>query len=249
MKRILLLCSVFVLFAANVSAQKDQKEKPWTEWSEKEALKVMTDSAWAPSQTASTEAEPTGNAITATQRQNAISLPSAKETQSGETLGRKGAALSTKYHVAFLTAKPVRAAFIRLMELRRPDAPAERVAELRSFVDRDFPDYIVVSLIVEGTDQQKVKPASQYLVGANQATFKDIAYLERKDGKRVALMDYKAPGADQMGAKFVFPRTLEGKPFLDANSGEVRVYVEIGKTKLSRRFKVADMMYGGKLEH
>ena len=42
---------------------------------------------------------------------------------------------------------------------------------------------------------------------------------------------------------------VEGKPLLDATSGEVRVYLELGKTKLSRRFKVADMMYDGKLEY
>jgi len=248
MKRILLLCSAFVLFAANAASQKDQKEKPWTEWSEKEALKMMTDSAWAQSVTEYTEPPADGSAITATQSRNAAGSTNPK-ADSGETLGRKNAALSLKYHVAFLTAKPVRAAFIRLMELRRPDTPAERVAELRSFVEKDLGDYIVVSLIVDGTDRQKVEPAKKYLGGANQATFKDIAYLERKDGKRVALMDYKAPGSDPMGAKFVFPRTLEGQPFLDANSGEVRVYMEIGKTKLNRRFKIAEMMYGGKLEH
>ena len=52
-----------------------------------------------------------------------------------------------------------------------------------------------------------------------------------------------------MGAKFVFPRILEGKPFLDNSSGEVRVYIDLGKTKLSRRFKVAEMTYDGKLEY
>ena len=246
MKRILLLCSLFVLFAANAAAQ---KEKSWTEWNVKDAQKMLTDSAWAQSQSEFTEAPPSGSTITATQRANAISLPSAQNTESGETLGRKGTALSAKYHVAFLTAKPVRAAFIRLMELQRPETPAEQVAEWRAFVAKDLGDYIVVSLILDGTDQQKVVPVKKYLSGANQETFKDIVYLERKDGKRVALVNYRAPSADGMGAKFIFPRTLEGQPFLDANSGEVRVYMEIGKTKLTRRFKVADMMYGGKLEY
>jgi hypothetical protein len=42
---------------------------------------------------------------------------------------------------------------------------------------------------------------------------------------------------------------LDGKPFIDANSGEVRFSTEVGKAiKISRRFKVSEMMYDGKLE-
>jgi hypothetical protein len=53
-----------------------------------------------------------------------------------------------------------------------------------------------------------------------------------------------------MGAKFIFPRTLDGQPFIDANSGELRVNIQLGKTvKVNRRFKVAEMMYDGKLEY
>ena len=62
-------------------------------------------------------------------------------------------------------------------------------------------------------------------------------------------MDYRAPIQDGLGAKFVFPRMVEGKPFIDANSGEIRFATELGKTvKISRRFKVTEMMYDGKLE-
>jgi hypothetical protein len=240
MKRVLLVCFALALFAANAVAQ---KEKPWTEWSEKEAVRVMTDSAWAQSQTESTEAPPADSGITPKQPRN---LSSTGSGESGETLGKKNAGLSANYHVAFLTAKPVRQAFIRYLELKTPETPADKVAERRAFIDRDFGDYIVVTLKLDGNDQNKLRPANQSLSGDPKA-FKDTAYLERKDGKRVSLMDYRAP--DQFGAKFIFPRTLEGKPFLDANSGEVRVFLEIGKTKLSRRFKVADMMYDGKLEY
>jgi hypothetical protein len=244
MKRILLLCSVFVLATVSVSAQ---KEKPWTDWSEKEAVKIMNDSAWAQSQTEFTEMAPSsGSTITTTQPRNASSLGSIEKTESGETVGKKSAALSANYHVAFLTAKPVRQAFIRYLELKTPETPADKAAERRAFIDREFGDYIVVTLKLDGNDKAKLGPAMQVLSGDAKA-FKETAYLERKDGKRVSLADYRAP--DQLGAKFIFPRTLEGKPFLDASSGEVRVYMEIGKTKLTRKFKVADMMYEGKLEY
>jgi hypothetical protein len=89
----------------------------------------------------------------------------------------------------------------------------------------------------------------QLLTSADAAAMKTTAYLERKDGKRIELMDYRPPSQDGMGAKFVFPRMVDGKPFLDGNSGELRVYIELGKTKLSRKFKVAEMIYDGKLEY
>jgi hypothetical protein len=242
MKRILLLCSVFVLFTVNASAQ---KEKPWTEWSEKDAIKVMTDSPWAQTQKELSDTDATTGPITAVAGKRETSVTE-KNTESGESIGRKNVALTLNYRMAFLTAKPVRQAFIRYLEIKTPETPADKAAERRAFIDRDFGDYIVVTLKLDGTDTKKLAPAKQLLSG-DPKVFKDTAYLERKDGKRVPLMDYKVP--DQLGAKFIFPRTLDGKPFLDASSGEVRVYVELGKTKLSRRFKVAEMMFDGKLEY
>jgi hypothetical protein len=255
MKRILLLCAAFVLFATSAAAQKDQKEKPWTEWNEKEVMKVLSDSAWAQSQKELTDSTGSGgSAITSAAQNgnsaNAVMSDSAKaNSESGMSVGQKNVTLNLIYNVSFLTAKPVRAATIRLAELKHPDTPAERAAEMRTFVDKDFGDYIVVTLKMDGTDRKRLVPITQSLSGAKMETFKDVVYLERKDGKRVALMNYFAPGPDRLGAKFVFPRTLDGQPFLDANSGEVRVYMEINKTKVSRKFKVADMMYDGKLEY
>ena len=136
-----------------------------------------------------------------------------------------------------------------MIELKTPNTPPDKVAERRTFVDRDFSEYVIVTLKLEGSDKKKLVPAMQFLGGADPSALKNTTYLERKDGKRLALMDYRAPGPDGLGAKFIFPRTLDGKPFLDNNSGEVRIYIELGKTKVIRRFKVADMMYDGKLEY
>lgn len=253
MKRILFICSALVLLNASAFGQ---KTKPWTEWNEKDAKKVLTDSAWAQSQTDYTEPAPTGSTITPVQPRNAATTAGAQNTESGENSGRKGAALSSIYHVAFLTAKPVRAAFIRLIELQHPETPADKVAERRSFIDRDFGDNVVVTVVLEGTNRAANALAMKELSAADAdalahlvGQLKTTAYLERKDGKHLALADYRPPGQDGMGAKFIFPRMLDGQPFLDANSGELRVNIQIGKTKLNRRFKVADMMYDGKLEY
>ena len=59
----------------------------------------------------------------------------------------------------------------------------------------------------------------------------------------------RRPGADGLGAKFIFERIVDERPFLNRESGEVRFVSEIADVSLNIRFKVADMMYDGKLEY
>ena len=246
MKRILFTCSILILFAVSAAAQ---KTKPWTEWSAKDAEKIMNDSAWGQTQTeGDTSSQPSStSAITSTTaaRREDTNTKAAANVESGE---KKDTAMSIHYRVRLLSAKPIRAAFVRMVELQ--GAPPERVAQLRTFVDRDFGDYIVVTITMDGNDRKRMGPVIQELSGADAIVLKTTTYLERKDGKRVSLMDYRAPIQDGLGAKFVFPRMLDGKPFIEANSGEVRFSTEVGKAvKISRRFKVSEMMYDGKLEY
>jgi hypothetical protein len=246
MKRILFSCWLVTLLAIATSAQ---KTKPWTEWSQKDAEKILNDSGWGQTQTEG------GGPQDSTQTSAITSTTAARESQvrnasSAATAGESGdkkEGASVHYRVRLLTAKPIRAAFVRMAELQ--GAGPERVAQFRAFLDRDFGDYVVVTITMDGTDRKRMTPVAEALSSADANTLKDAAYLERKDGKRVPLLDYRPPAQDGLGAKFVFPRTVDGKPLLEAASGEVRFALDMGKAiKINRRFKVADMMYDGKLE-
>jgi hypothetical protein len=246
MKKFVVSCSLLILLAISVSAQ---KMKPWTEWSEKDTDKVLNDSGWGQTQTegGSSEGPSQTSAITSTTAAREGEVRNAGAAAKAGESGDKKMPGTVHYRVRFLTAKPIRAAFVRKVELQ--GAPSERVAQLRSFVDRDFGDYIVITITMEGNDTKRMAPVAQGLTTADLNALKDVTYLERKDGKRVQLVDYRAPTQDGLGAKFVFPRTVEGKPFIEPTSGEVRFAMEMGKAfKINRRFKVADMMYDGKLE-
>lgn len=227
-----------------------QTGKPWTEWTEKEAGKILNDSPWGQTQAevaSSPEAETSStSAVTQTMsaRREDQRISAANRVESGESKGRT----SINYRVRFLSAKPVRAAFVRMIELQ--GATPERIAELRTFVDREFADYIVIALSVDGNDRKRVGSATEEISGAEEAVLQKNAYLERKDGTRLFLTNYRPPVQDGLGAKLVFPRLVDGKPFIDPKSGEVRFVLETGKTiKISRKFKVAEMMYEGKLEY
>ena len=90
----------------------------------------------------------------------------------------------------------------------------------------------------------------QALNSAVIGTLKNTCYLQRADGKQLFIEEYYPPGKDGFGARFVFLRMPDEKPFIDAGSKEVRFFAQVNSNiKIDRRFKIADMMYQGELEY
>jgi hypothetical protein len=95
----------------------------------------------------------------------------------------------------------------------------------------------------------------QMFNGATLGTLKNDTFLELSNGKRLFLKDYKAPSSDGLGAKFMFPRNVDGMPFIAAKSGKARFFARLTSSEASRRmilnmlFKVADFRYEGTLEY
>jgi hypothetical protein len=247
MRRFLFSSLLLALCACSAFAQ---KTKPWTELSEKEAAKILNDSPWGQTQTEGKDEAP-GSAITAVSapRRDTERVLSSNDANRIET-GQPKSDTSVRYRMRFLSAKPVRGAFARIVLLKRPEVDENLSTQLQGFVDRDFGEYVVVALTAEAADPRLVGPTMQLLTTVTADALKDKVYLERKDGKRLVLADYRPPGPDGMGAKFVFMRKLEGQPFLTAESDNVRFFAQLNeKMKLNVKYKVADMMYDGKLEY
>jgi hypothetical protein len=92
--------------------------------------------------------------------------------------------------------------------------------------------------------------AMQGFNSAVTATLKNNTFLERKDGQRLFLDEYVPPGRDGFGARFIFRRIVDGHPYIDLDTGEVRFYSEYPNSfKLDMRFKTSSMLYDGKLEY
>jgi hypothetical protein len=225
-----------------------QKEKPWTEWTKKDVEKTLNDSAWGQTQSegGSTSSPSSESAVTQ------VAAPRSADRQLGSRQGESGEARSVgyvKYYVRFLSAKPVRAAFARRVLLAKSEPDEALTAQLQGFIDRDFSEYVVVSVGVEVGDQKMAGPIMQAFSTATTEALQNNVYLERKDGKKLFLMDYRAPVEDGMGAKFVFKRIVDGQPFLTEND-TVRFVAQLNeKMKLNTRYKLSDMLYNGKLEY
>jgi lipopolysaccharide biosynthesis glycosyltransferase len=131
-----------------------QKSKPWTEWSKKEVEKTLNDSGWAQTQTetdtSSMNYQPTAVTATTAARTEDKNIAKASQTESGAT----NTPISIKYHVRLLSAKPVRESFCAHGPNSQEKPNEELATQLQSFVDRDFGEYIVVAVAVEGTDRR-----------------------------------------------------------------------------------------------
>jgi hypothetical protein len=234
------------LFAGAVLAQKQLK--PWDQWSQKEAQKILDDSPWGQTQTDTDTSEMSYSPTSDPDRMGRSANDSSRTRQ-----GATNQEVHVNFRVRFFTAKPIRQALVRLMQLKQKDLPKETIERLNQFANLQSNEWIIVAVAFDATDQRYSGPVLQAFGSATTDLAKNNTYLERKDGKKIFLNEYVSPGKDGFGARFIFPRVVDGQPFLAADSGEVRFYSQfsVGSTgiKLDRRFKTNDMMYNGELEY
>jgi hypothetical protein len=238
----LLITFTLLLTLATASAQKADKE--WTEWSKKDAQKILDDSPWGQVQTDADTSQMFYSPTQDPQRMGSSSNDGARLGQ-----GATNQSVFVKFHVRFFSARPIREALVRLMELQqRPVNDVE--AKLRRFAELKSESSIIVTVIFESNDQRYSGIAMQAFNSAITATMKNDSYLQRSDGKQLFLEEYVPPGRDGFGARFIFLREKEGQPFIRDKSGEIRFFAKYPNgIKIDRRFKVADMMYQGELEY
>lgn len=232
------VCRVFVisfalllLYPLAVSAQ--WSKKPYTEWSEKESIKLLNDSPWGQTQSLTDTSQMTGQARVDSNR------------------SRIAEVFNVNIRIRFLSAKPVRQALSHLMEMKnRETIPADLAARLKAFAAADFPDYIVITVTSESDKASALQQQTQTaFYKLTTSELKNNTYL-LADGQRVFIKEYQPPGKDGFGARYIFPRLVDGKPFITPETGNILFRSEpSGSVVLSMRYKVKEMMYDGKLEY
>jgi len=262
--RVFVFSSFALVLAYPLSLSAQWNKKPYTEWSEKEATKLLNDSPWCQTQ-----------AVTDTSRQ------SSTQTSGSGSVTAIAEVVNVNFRVRFLSAKSTRQAFARMMELQQKGKlPEDVAARLKAFAAADFPDYIVVTVSAESdkpSNMLQQANATLYKLTTNE--LKNVCYL-MVDGKRVFLREYQPPGKDGLGARLIFPRLVDGEPFVSQKSGDILFHAELGGRSaldatvpntaipnrdlpnstanrtatpfgftISTRYKVKDMMFEGKLEY
>jgi hypothetical protein len=216
-----------------ISAQWDKK--PPSQWSEKETEKLLNSSPWSQTQTFTEVVSPTTDVR--------------RDAPIGQS--RVPDDVRVNFRVRLLTAKPVRLAVARFIELQNKGEMSEKQsADLKDFVEGQDSEKIVVSVVIDTPrPSSKFSEARSVLATATTSALKQNTFLAVK-GQKVFLKEYLPPRSDGLGARFVFPRTVDGAPFISPEGGEVRFSADLPKGfALSQRFKPKDMMYEGKLEY
>ena len=243
-KTVISLLAALTLSAALATVAGQKKDKPWTDWSKKEAEKMLSDSPWAQTQT-DTDTSQMFYSPTADPRTMGTSSNDSSRLAQGAT----NQSVSVNFHVRFFSSRPIRQALARLMALQR-QPPPDVLEKLKAFAELKSTNSIIVTVSFDSTDQRYSGVVMQAFNSAITATMKNDSYLQRADGKQLFLEEYVPPGKDGFGARFIFLREVNGQPFIADKSGEIHFSARYPNgIKVDRRFKIADMIYEGELEY
>lgn len=233
-----LLIGLLAFFLAASSAVAQEKLQSWKKWSKSEAEKMLTDSPWAHPQVDMELTDPN--------RLNRSRVAGIGNEDTRSRLNEERVA----YYIRFYSARPIRQAFIRLVQLQQKNINPETLARMNAFAEKQPEDSIVIAVQVDGPDTKPIEKVMQVLRTESTGTLRSVSYLERSDGKRVYLTQYISPGRDGVGARFIFPRKLDGQPFLTATFTSIRFISELGSSiKFDMIFKVKEMIVDGEVEY
>jgi hypothetical protein len=235
MRRTKVLCIVLAILLGGhwvTTLAKDfRQEKPFTQWSESEALMLVSSSPWAKTLNVSGDY---GGAFVP--RFIGGQPGSAQAPNLGSTQGH-GGVNSTQLYIRVYSATRTREAVARLSLLRK--LSSEEVA-LR-FIEQPMPDLLIS---ISGAVMEPFEKKS--LQDLKPVTF----LLSRTDkNKKIELKDCQSPKQTQDGsALYIFPRLINDAPCLDLADDETIFVSELGKLKIRAVFKLARMVVDGKLD-
>lgn len=240
--RAAIFATVALVFTSAIATSAQKARKPYTEWSEKEAIQVLNDSPWGRTQIFTSN--------------TAVGVVPDREGDPQRAIDQGGSRVTyisqVNFRIRFLTAKPVRQAISRLFEMNRLGGLSPQLTErLKTFVDEESPDNIIVSVYCDAPRESvKLHRARELLQRLTTDDLKSRTYLAAEGGRRVYLEEYQQPAPDGVGARFIFPRLIEGKPLLGPGDDSIRFYAELspGYT-LDRSYKTKNMVYEGRLEY
>jgi len=212
------------------AAERRATEKDFHSWSLEEAVAVLTSSPWARQETYTRLIGGIGSGL------------------SGEK------EIYSTFFVRFLSARPVREAYARIKQLQEgyEQMSREDRRKLDSALDPglrlDVRNWIVLTLGFRSNDQNLELRVRQFLEDQTTETMKNRARFSTARFPQLLLAAYFPPAEEIVGAKFVFPRVVEGKPVVSPEDSRVTFELDVPgfDPELRANFAVAAMLVEGK---
>jgi len=207
------------------------QSKPYTEWTEKEVEKMLTDSPWVqkwyydPSRYSIQQRDPSGELLRAQQRE-ASSLRSQMPTQPFTLL------------IAWSNARPWKAAVMRNQQLATGTSNPEQE---KAFIEGKEP---LIRIQVMSTNPRLLRELTTEQLQEN-------TYLEVKAKKKTKLpiARYAPPDKNNPNvALYIFPKEHEGNPVLSPEVKEIIFRTLIVKAEIEVKFKTKDMTVNNQIE-
>ena len=231
--RSILLAFVAVLLFTGfqVQVRPESIDTPFHEWSRDYALNILNESPWSQHQTYIRQLRGIGSGIQ----------------------GEKE--IYNTYFVRFLSAEPVRKAFARVKELHVDyDELDERQREEfdnqnNRAVKLKMDDWIVVSVAFRSNVPREESNIERFLMGQTTETIKTRVYLSTERFPRLEISEYVPPTEKIIGAKFIFPRTKDGREVVTAEDEVIAFEFDTpgSDSELRTTFDVQDMTQEGEL--
>ncbi len=202
-------------------------DEPYTKWDQGQTAKMFNDSPWVEIQTYSYESA-----------QGALGQNETK----------------FQFTVRLFSSQPIRESYVRMLQIMNnyETLPADRRqtfdTQVGGLAQADPGDEVIVAVAFACNDQQGSRDLKYFFDTATAPTLNQNAFLYSSSAGQITLTKYLPPQSG-IGCRFIFPRTFQGKPILEAGDKELRfqVYVPPMGQELRVGFKPSKMIYHGKL--
>jgi hypothetical protein len=207
-------------------------DSDYRNWTMEQAVRILSDSPWMSRETSTRVVGGIGSGVQ----------------------GEKE--IYNTYFVRFLSALPIRQAFVRIRQLQLgyKDLDAAHKKEidqqLQGILDLDVDHWIVVAVAFRSNNPREQSRVERFFESETMETIKTRAFLSTEHFTRVEVIAYFPPNEPSVGAKFVFPRHIDGTPIVQPDDKEVVFEFDTPGSgrELRARFEVADMIVNGELQ-
>jgi hypothetical protein len=219
---------VLFLMALVLPAPAGALEDPFRveSWSLEEAVKILNESPWARQETYTRIVGGIGSGIQ----------------------GEKE--IFSTFFVRFLSAEPIQKAYARVKQIHLgydelADEEKQRLdREIENALNIEVDDWIVVAVAFRSNNPSQESRVDQFFESQTSETIKTRAYLSTQRFPRIQIAAYYPPDEKSVGAKFVFPRRIDGTPVVSPSDDDLAFELDVPgiQSDLRASFSVKEMM-------
>lgn len=225
---------IFVVFLAALpalAALRDQSplKRDFRSWTRNEAVWMLNESPWARRETFTRLIGGIGSGV------------------------RGEKEILSTYFVRFLSARPIREAFVRIQQIQSGYSQME-AGQKRRFdrltkagLSLDVSSWIVVAVAFRSNDSDQEIRFRRSMQAQTLETLKNTTSLSTRRFPELQPVAYFPPREDSVGAKFVFPRQLDGSPVVSPQDDEItfEMRAPVATSQLRSTFQVQEMRIEG----